>query len=169
MMANSVKQFANIIKKLEKSVKEAIDKNALVDVGRFARDIVVKRTRLGYGVTRDFGKKERLARLSPNYIKRRKMFAGLSENTRPTRSNLTFTGQMLDSIESNVKRGIIEIKPTGRRLDGKRNEDIARYNEQGGKGRPKRIFMRISQLEFKQIVRFYRKTFGDLLRKSKVI
>lgn len=168
-MANSVKQFAKIIKKLEKSVKEAIDKSALVDVGRFARDIVVKRTRLGYGVDRDFAQKKRLARLSPNYVKRRKMFDGLSQNTTPTRSNLTLTGQMLDSIESNVKRGIIEIKPTGRRTDGKRNEDIAIYNEQGGRNRPKRIFMRISQLEFKQIVRFYRKTFGDLLRKRKVL
>lgn len=168
-MAKGTKQFQNIVKKLEKTVAESIKKAALVDVGVFARDLIVKRTRLQYGVKKDFGKKEKLAKLSPNYIKRRKMFEGLSENTRPTRSNLTFTGQMLDSIVSTAKTGIIEIKPTGRRNDGKRNADIARYNEEGGKGRPKRIFMRISQLEFNQIVRFYRKTFGDLLRKRKVI
>lgn len=168
-MARGTRQFQNIVKKLEKTVAESIKKAALVDVGVFARDLIVKRTRLGYGVEKDLGSKKRLAKLSPNYIKRRKMFAGLSENTRPSRSNLTLTGQMLNSIISTAKAGIIEIKPTGTRTDGKRNADIAQYNEDGGKGRPKRIFMRISQLEFKQIVRFYRKTFGDLLRKRKVI
>jgi hypothetical protein len=168
-MATGTRQFQNIVKKLEKTVAESIKKAALVDVGVFARDLIVKRTRLGYGVEKDLGSKKRLAKLSPNYIKRRKMFESLSENTRPSRSNLTLTGQMLDSIISTAKTGIIEIKPTGRRDDGKRNADIAQYNEDGGRGSPKRIFMRISQLEFKQIVRFYRKTFGDLLRKSKVI
>ena len=142
-MASGTRQFQNIVKKLEKTVAESIKKAALVDVGVFARDLIVKRTRLGYGVEKDLGSKKRLAKLSPNYVKRRKMFEGLSENTRPSRSNLTLTGQMLDSIISTAKTGIIEIKPTGRRDDGKRNVDIARYQEEGGRGRPKRIFMRI--------------------------
>jgi len=163
------RQFANIIKKLEKSVEQAISKAALRDVGVFARDLVVKRTRLGYGVKDNFQAKTRLARLSPGYVKKRKMFDSLSSNTSPTRSNLTLTGQMLDSIVSEARNRTIIIKPTGGRSDGKRNVDIARYAEEGGRNRPKRIFLRISQLEFKQIVRFYRKTFGDLLRKKKVI
>ncbi len=163
------RQFANIIKKLEKSVEQAISKAALRDVGVFARDLVVKRTRLGYGVKDNLQAKTRLARLSPGYVKKRKMFDSLSSNTSPTRSNLTLTGQMLDSIISETKDRTIIIRPTGRRNDGKSNADIARYNEEGGRNRPKRIFLRISQLEFKQIVRFYRKTFGDLLRKKKVI
>lgn len=163
------RQFANIIKKLEKSVEQAISKAALKDVGVFARDLIVKRTRLGYGVDKDLSSKKRLAKLSPNYIKRRRMFDGLSSKTAPNRSNLTLTGQMLDSIISETKDRTIIIRPTGTRDDGKKNADIARYAEEGGRGRPKRIFLRISQLEFKQIVRFYRKTFGDLLRKRKVI
>jgi hypothetical protein len=166
---SSQRQFANIIKKLEKSVEQSISKAALKEVGVFARNLIVKRTRLGYGVKKDFEAKSRLAKLSPNYIKKRKMFAGLSSNTSPSRSNLTLTGQMLDSIISETKDRTIIIKPTGRRDDGKSNADIARYAEEGGRNRPKRIFLRISQLEFKQIVRFYRKTFGDLLRKKKVI
>ena len=166
---SSARQFANIIKKLEKTVEETISKAALKDVGVFARDLVVKRTRLGYGVQKDLASKKRLAKLSPRYVKRRKMFDELSENTSPSRSNLTLTGQMLDSITVKVSKGSFEIKPTGKRRDGKRNADIAQYNEDGGRGRPKRIFLRISKLEFNQIVRFYRKTFGDLLRKKKVI
>ena len=166
---SSKRQFANIIKKLEKTVEETISKAALKDVGVFARDLVVKRTRLGYGVKNNFEGKARLQKLNPNYIKKRKMFQGLSENTSATRSNLTFTGQMLDSIISQTKDRTIIIKPTGIRDDGKRNEDIARYAEQGARNRPKRVFLRISKLEFNQIVRFYRKTFGDLLRKRKVI
>lgn len=168
-MAKGAKQFQNIVKKLEQSVKEAINKTALVDVGVFATDLIVKRTRLGYGVKKPYDSKEKLAKLSPNYVKSRKMFDGLHSLTRPNKSNLTRTSQMLDSIASKVKANVIEIKPTGTRDDGKRNEDIARYNAQGGKGRPKRIFLNISQLEFKQIVRFYRKTFGDLLRKRNVL
>lgn len=168
-MANGSRQFANLVKKLEKTVAESIKKTALIDVGVFARDLIVKRTRLGYGVEKDFDSKQKLAKLSSKYVKRRKMFNGLSAYTTPNKSNLTLTGQMLDSIISVTKDKIIEIKPSGRRDDGKRNADIARYAEEGGRGRPKRIFMRISQLEFKQIVRFYRKTFGDLLRKRKVL
>jgi hypothetical protein len=168
-MAKGSKQFENIVKRLEKSVKEAINRKALIDVGVFATDLIVKRTRLGYGVKKDYDSKEKLAKLSPNYVKQRKMFDGLHSLTRPNKSNLTRTGQMLDSIASKVKSNVIEITATGTRDDGKRNADIVRYNAEGGRGRPKRIFMNISQLEFKQIVRFYRKTFGDLLRKRSVL
>ena len=168
-MAKGSKQFDNIVKRLEKSVKEAINNKALVDVGVFATDLIVKRTRLGYGVKKDGDAKEKFAKLSPNYVKQRKMFQGLHSLTRPNRSNLTRTSQMLDSIAAKVKANTIEIRPTGTRDDGKRNADIARYNAEGGRGRPKRIFMNLSTLEFKQIVRFYRKTFGDLLRKRSVL
>lgn len=156
--------FNSILKKIEKSVKESIAKSTLKDVAEFATNLIVKRTRLGYGVDQELGQKKKLKKLSPKYIKSRSMFDGLSDLTTPKRSNLTRTSQMLDSIRGEVKGSKITIKPTGRRLDGKLNSDIARYNEMKS-----RIFMNISSLEFKQTVRFYRKTFGDLLRKIKVI
>ena len=162
----------NIIKRLEASVKESISRTALVDVGVFATELIVKRTRLGYGVEQSLGQKKKFAVLSPSYIKSRSMFDGLSDMTTAKRSNLTRTSQMLDSIRSVVKGNTIEIAPSGTRDDGKRNKDVARWNEEGRSKRPKRpkrIFMNISSLEFKQTVRFYRKTFGDLLRKRNVI
>jgi len=170
-MANKTGALAmkSIIKRLEDSVKESISRAALVNVGVFATELIVKRTRLGYGVDESLGKKAKLAPLSQKYIKSRKMFDGLSELTTPKRSNLTRTSQMLYSIRSVVKGNTVKIEPSGTRDDGKRNKDIARYNQEGGRGRPKRIFMNLSSLEFKQTVRFYRKTFGDLLRKRNVI
>jgi hypothetical protein len=63
------------------------------------------------------------------------------------------------------KDGQIIIGPTGNRNDtDATNEDIARWNSERG-----RKFNRISQLEFNQLLRFYRKTFGDLLKKRDLI
>jgi len=144
---------------------------ALKPTGEFAASIIVKRTRLGYGVDKEYGQKQKLAPLAPSYIKQRKMFAGLNPLTTPKRSNLTRTGQMLDSVQAIVRRGVIYIEPTGTRDDGKKNLDVAIWNHKGNarRNRPPRVFMNLSQLEFNQTVRFYRKTFTDLLRKLKVI
>ena len=169
MKSKASKKLQDILKRISSTVKEAVNREALDSIGLFAVNLVVKRTRLGYGVSRQFDKKQRLAPLSPGYVKSRKMFEGLSDLTTPKRSNLTRTGQMLDSIRHKVKGNSVEIRPEGRRTDGKLNSDIAYYNAIGGKNRPRRVFMNISELEYKQILRFYRKTFGDLLRKRNVL
>ena len=164
---NPVIQFKSIITKLNKVLQASVKPQALKPTATFARDLVVKRTRLGYGVAISGGSKETLKKLSPNYVKQRKMFAGLHSLTRPKKSNLTRTGQMLDSLSADTKTGSIIIKPTGTRRDGETNYNIAKYNEDGGKGRPRRIFMNISEREFIKIKRFYRKMFGDLVKSRK--
>lgn len=166
---NPVIQFNSIIKRIEKTILDAVKPNALKPTAEFAANVVVKRTRLGYGVDASNAAKKKLAKLSKRYVEKRKIFDGLSELTRPNKSNLTRTGQMLASVKPFIKDGEIIIKPTGRRNDGKNNYDIAQYNQIGGMNRPPRIFMNISQLEFAQTVRFYRKTFTTLLRKLKLI
>jgi hypothetical protein len=93
----------------------------------------------------------------------------------PSRSNLHLSGKMINSLRasvqsSTVSNGIIEIKPTGQHHRGVSNVDLAGWHNDGISGKlPARPFLFISRLEFKQAVRFYRKTFGDLLRKRKVI
>lgn len=164
---NPAIQFKAIVAKLNKVLVDSVKASSLKATATFARDIVVKRTRLGYGVPVAGGSKELFKKLSPNYVKQRKMFAGLNALTRPNKSNLTRTGQMLDSIAAHTEKGAITIRPTGTRRDGQKNYDIAKYNEDGGKGRPRRIFMNISQLEFNQVKRFYRKMFGDLVKSRK--
>lgn len=162
-------QMKKIVDRIGKSMTEAIKSSALKPTADFLAEIVVKRTRLGYGVDNNYGKKTKLAALSKRYVKSRTMFAGLNPLTTPKKSNLTRTGQMLDSIRARTRDGIIIIEPTGRRDDGLSNADVAMFAHMGSKNRPKRVFMNVSELEFKQTLRFYRKNFTDLLRKLKVI
>jgi hypothetical protein len=159
-----------VIKRINAALVESIKPRELEPVGRFAIDIIVKRTRLGYGVSRNYGFKESLRKLSSKYIKRRQRIS-LGELTTPKKSNLTLTGQMLRSMDIiSAVPGKVVIGPTGNRQpigNEKRiptNAEVASYQEQQG-----RVFNRVSTYEFQQIVRFYRRTFGDLLGKKKLL
>lgn len=164
---NASIQFSKIVKSLQKVVTDSIKSAALLPTARFASDLVVKRTRLGYGVPKNMGAKSKFAILSPNYVKQRRLFAGLDPSTRANKSNLTRTGVMLESVRPIVTSGQIIIRPTGNHKGGFSNEQLAKWNEDGTKHRPRRVFLNISELEFNQIKRFYRKTFGDLVRSRK--
>lgn len=169
-MSLANKQLDNIIKRLQRVVKETVDRKAMDRVGKFTTDIIVKRTRLGYGVTDFNSGKQKLAPLKASTIERRKMFEGLNSLTKPKKSNLTMTGNMLASMRHRVTGpGKIKIQPTGTRSDGKTNLQVAQYAHDGSANRAPRIFNRISKAEFNQVVRFYRKTFGDLLRLRNLI
>lgn len=165
-MSKATNQFNTFLAGITKTVREAADKVAMTKLADFATTLIVKRTRLGYGVDRQFGNKDRLEKLSDKYIKVRKK-SKLNALTRPTKSNLTRTGQMLASMKGKFKgRGLIVIEPTGSRDDGLTNLEVAEFAHEGSSTRPKRPFNRVSALEFQQILRFYRKTFGDLIKKS---
>ncbi|HXF29112.1 MAG TPA: hypothetical protein VN457_04620 [Chlamydiales bacterium] len=165
MSDSAIKSLRNIFSRLEKSVNEALARSQMEDLGHFAVDLVVKRTRLGYGVDKQFGTKSPLQGLTLNYIKRRKKI-GLDKTTSARKSNLTNTGQLLRSVDIiDAKKGSLRFGPTGRRADSSAtNLEIADFQERKG-----RIFNRISQLEFNQILREYRITFGDLLRKNRLL
>jgi hypothetical protein len=137
----------------------------LREIGELAVSLIVKRTRLGYGVNRNGSKRFRLAALSEGYVKQRKK-GGLSSFTRPKKSNLTRTGQMLESVKViKASRGVITIGPEGRRNDGKTNDDVAIWNA----NRKGRSFIFISDNEYNQLRRAYRKAFGDLLKKKRLL
>jgi hypothetical protein len=160
-------EFKKTAKLIEKTIKDGIDKKLLEPIAEEAIKIIVRRTRLGYGVSKHFGTKAKLKALSSKYVDIRSRFKNLDRSTtRPKKSNLTLTGQMLNSMAiTKSKDGQIIIGPTGNRNDtDATNEDIARWNSERG-----RKFNRISQLEFNQLLRFYRKTFGDLLKKRDLI
>lgn len=162
-MSKAINSLNKIINKISKTVGQAVVYSNMKKVGDFAALLVVKRTRLGYGVEENFGEKKKLAALSINYVKSRKK-NGVDSTTTAKKSNLTRTGQMLKSVKAKYKgQGTIIITPTGNRSDGESNVDIAKYNAER---EPSRVFNRVSRLEFQQILRFYRKTFGDLVKKS---
>lgn len=164
--------FDKIKKRIEATFEESLKAPTQLAIAQFALDLIVKRTRLGYGVDENFGSKSKFpahkneAKPGYSYIRFRKSFVDLSDTTSPTKSNLTLTGQLLLSVQvTKARDGQIVIQPTGKRKEGKlTNLALAAILEDKG-----RVFNRISQLEYQQIIRFYRKTFGDLLKKQKLI
>ncbi len=182
---NAAQQIGFIFNRIKTFLQKDIQKDSLKPIAQFTLNLIVKRTRLGYGVTKLYGSKQKLKPLSPNYIDYRKKLAGekrreqrqgtislgtktirLSDFTRATRSNLTLTGQMLESMSIlSISRGSIKIGPTGQRKEGgPSNAQVAEFQADQG-----RVFNKVSELEYKQILRQYRRTFGDLAKKKKII
>lgn len=163
-MPSSSQQIKKVFQNIEKAINDAVKAKELRPLAEYAIDLIVKRTRLGYGVNRQFGSKVKLKKLSERYIEQRER-SRLSGLTRPGTSNLTFTGQLLDSLRIISQSGSsIKIGPQGRRKDGLGNDEVAAYQEEQG-----RIFNRVSKLEYQQLLRFYRRTFGDLLKRKKLL
>lgn len=163
-----IQELEKIVSRLEKTLDKAISPKEAKALGEQAIELVRVRTRLGYGVKSPNGNRSRLKALTPKYIKFRRRFKRLSEFTRPSRSNLTLTGQMLDSLKLKTRkqkdRNITIITPSGsRRGGGPSNLDVATYQAEQG-----RIFNNMSKNETNQLLRFYRKRFGDLLRNSRL-
>jgi hypothetical protein len=129
--------------------------NELDKIARFTRDRIVAETRKGNDLTNNGAKQPELAegyiawrrtlanrgraleRVSKGSQKRKdlELVSRITERTptpdptffRPSKSNLTLTGQLLNSIDYTVKateRKII-IEPTGVRDDGKTNFEVA--------------------------------------------
>lgn len=155
--------------KFKKDMKKVIDefdkKETMRDVGNFAADRIVKRTRLGKGVSEKGGDSQPLKRLSDGYKKqRKKKSTELSQFTTPGKSNLTRTGQMLDSVKvTEVDQGRALVAPTGNRTDSKINKlnnlDVAGYVS---KDRP---FLNLSKAELLALNRYVREKIEALLKK----
>jgi len=145
---------------VEQSIREAyreIDKYVMT----FVPVQIKKRTRLGYGVKAENEKQERLAGLSPNYVKRRKNL-DLNSETRPGKSNLTRTGQMLDGIEAQrLGEGEYRFFINGNRNDSDlSNDEVATFVEKAG-----RPFFHLSKTERANIFRSARKIIQNALKR----
>ena len=166
-----VKRFTD---KIEKLLGESVSAKLMRPVAQELAKIIVKRTRLGYGVSSNLAEKSKLrasgpgGKFTPKYLLRRiraRSKGELASTTSPNKLNLTFTGQLLESVKViKADNGQIIIGPSGRRDDGHTNEQIAKYNADAG-----RIFLNVSRLEFQQILRFYRREFTDLRKKLGLI
>lgn len=160
---------------ISKAIKEFRDRRLLNLVGNKIRDIIYKRVKSGYGVTDDkeFGQsnKQKLKPLSKSYQQQRagKVFffkrdgkiykidlpqdnfkpkkVGTGDFFSAKRSNLTYTGQLLDSIRVSVignNRVRVDI-PDTKRDDGLTNKKVAEYV---GQARP---FFNITEGEMRII------------------
>lgn len=166
MARNSKKAISDIFRRISSTLDKAVSRKSLKPIAEFTIQLIVKRTRLGYGVDRQFGTKKKLKPLARSYIEYRRTFNSLSNYTTPARSNLTLTGQMLGSMRIlSIRDRLVTIGPSGSRNDtSKSNQEIADENAARG-----RVFNRVSQLEYQQILREYRREFGDLLKKENLL
>lgn len=152
-----------------KKIYEQLEEPAQMEVfGEFIAERIRQRTRLGFGVAKPGANPEPLAALKPSTKearKRKKLNAKTSEGF----SNLTETGQLLDSIKvTKVKKGSALVGPEGSRMDGKNNRDIGYYQTIGDpkKNREKRPFNNVSRAEKAGLKNFIAKIVAQFLKRG---
>lgn len=140
-----------ISKKLLGLVKSYTKSKKFEQVAKYVDNAIRVRTRLGKG---DDNKKFKELKASTKK-KRKRYEKNLSEFTRPDKSNLTATGQMLDSIKSKTDGSKIIMGFKEKRtneLDGTpsklTNSDVAIFSEQLG-----RLFFGLTPLQRKEFTR----------------
>lgn len=165
-------------KDIEKAIGEALRKvgsrEVMAEVGKEAAEMVRVRTRLGFGVKESLGEREKLKPLSDSTKQVRagkiafKKIRGksipfppdldenkakLSEFTTANRSNLTMTGQYLESWKPiSTQENKVVIGPTGTRKDGLTNQKLGEYLEENG-----RPHAYLTSIEYKRVIDSIRK------------
>lgn len=127
---------ADKVRKLEKLINDALKgatrKKTLDEVGKLMADRIRLRTRLGKGVSQPTGGSPKpLAKLAPSTVRGRASFKGLSGDTTPSKSNLTRTGELLDSITHKVEDNGFILYLEGQHESGLSNDKLAEYLSEG--------------------------------------
>ncbi len=147
---------------------DAVSFKEMKALGLEAIKLILRNTRLGYGVD-NAGNKFKLKKHADSYKVFRKKFGFLDSTTKPSKSNLTLTGQLLRSIKVlTTKRLSVVVGPAGyRKRLGKQkpmaNDFLANILQKKDAGRSYR-FLDISNVDEKKLMRFYRRRFGDLVK-----
>ena len=136
------------MKQISKSLDEFATKRKMGIWAREYARLIGKRTRLGKGVDENNSPQKSLKKLtSKKYIRQRfldKKRGGLSAQTRPAKSNLTRTGELLNSLTG---KGLGTRKATIYPV-GKRNEKVTKWQEDQG-----RTYLRLSRPEINKLTR----------------
>jgi len=162
----SPKDFATFIKK---NIATLETKESMKILAELAAELIRKRTRLGYGVETLGAARKKLKPLDEDYVKIRKR-KGVSNQTTSKKSNLTSTGQLLDSISITKLSGKqASVGPTGSREGGAltkdgdalTNSELAEFVTEAG-----RPFNNLSNNELKQLQQMAVKIIEEALKKS---
>jgi DNA-binding protein H-NS len=151
----------NLKVKLQKLKKEVNTKKTMTALARMARSIIYKRTKTGEGVSSSNEiqpKNVKLKALSKKYKDKLKRDPPnpIGKFYSTNRSNLTATGQMLESIifKANSASFILEIADTVRNDEdsenGLTNKDLAVYVTENG-----RDFFALTDSETRIIIKLY--------------
>ena len=147
-------EFAEAMRHVPQIIDRAAD-----EVGSYLVETLRNRVRLGFGVARDGDKKQKFKPLAPSTIKHREWLslAGkLFQNSRPNRSHLTATGQMMDSLTYAKKPGRVVLF-----FNNQEAENKAFYNNEGG--RVPRPFFYLTDLEIKATERTLQKALDEYI------
>lgn len=153
--------FANIVKKVERA-------SGGLNLDPYAKeyaDRIKRRTRLGNGLdeTKRGAKRKKLKKLSEKYKKKRKRNKSeLSSETSPSKSNLTYSGQLLDSITGKGDKKKIQIFIEENRNDGVKNKDILK-----GQSKQGRDFFELSDKELKSLQNSIKNDLIKSIKKNK--
>lgn len=153
---------------MEKIIDAVADKQTMQEVGDLMAERIKTRTRLGRGVNKTGGPSVPLAPLKDSTVtgrKRKKQNGDLSSFTSPKRSNLTETGQLLDSFKVEASQGKVSIQPSGQRNDGQQNQDVAAFAEDGSSNRAKRKFLDLSGPELNAVQKLIRDKIEKILKR----
>jgi len=139
-----------------------ISNKAVKAFGKAAIDLIVARTRRGYGVVKTGANANRLKSLSTSYVEFRKR-SKLDSTTSPGKSNLTFSGQLLRSLIVETKQGgSFTIRANDRkRKNGPTNNELAQIVADNG-----RPFLGLTGSEIKQLSQLYETGLAAALKKQ---
>ena len=150
MARNPSQKAVAKVNAMKKALEELRKPENMKRYGEMLRDMIKLRTKLGDGVKKVGDPKQRLKALKESTKRDRERLkekGKLSQNTSPGKSNLTRSGDLLDSLKvKSVSTGKVTIGPSGTREDGLTNEAVAKYvSEQG------REFNNASKIELKRL------------------
>ena len=158
-MSDAIKHIEKNFYLVAKTFYSMANMNFLAD---WIENRIRTRTRAGYGVDKFGGHKSKLKPLKPSTIKARKRAkkkGELSGETSPSKSNLTWTGSMLDNIIAKVKgQKRIGITFSGG-TKGVSNKDKAGYAHDLG-----REFRNLSNIELKAFNREVKKILEGIVK-----
>lgn len=151
--------FKDLKKKVDSALREVLSKDTFNEIGKLTSDQIKTRTRLGKGVPESEGAFQTLKPLADATINIRtdkKKKGKLSSLTTPKRSNLTETGELLDSLKYQSTNTEVRIY-----IEGPQNQKKA--NDQVAQGRK---FMNLSKTEVREIIKYLQKKIEDSFNKG---
>ena len=168
-----------VIKRIRKAIAKS-GRDLPKEIGNEAVAIIKKRTRQGKGVGVKGGAEGKFIELSPvTHAKRLKARKGKAkpplagaDKTQPKKSNLTWTGQLLDSLyvkSASMKKVVIGFRVRrrgeGTKLSNLTNPKLAKIHDRLGTriGKVKRPFFRLSRRDQSKILRYVRRRVREIL------
>ena len=145
-MANFSQFNRQFTPQVRRAIRDAFSKQYFTQIGKQVRDQIRIRTRSGFSVRSNGARQQRLRPLSRGYVATRQFARKvglLSSATSPGTSNLTFTGNMLDSIAYKASNSGVILGFSNRRA-------IETADEVQSKGRP---FFNLSSSETRGLTR----------------